>query len=408
MSIRLSTVLYRLVTASILARLLLSNWLLDGWYPYSADGGQPYHKLHPGSILALIGVVLLVLVKGGPFLLRDLWRTQRTTVAYIVAVVFVSLVSTLAHGVSGSAYLVDTFLAAGCYPILLAHISSEQARRVGLVVFATVGLNAIVAIAEYAFGSHVLPQPYSFGFFRASALMGHPLANALVAATCVFASMAMPWRPLVKFPYIALLVASLFAFGARGALLVTTIGLLVATLALPHVTTFGRKNRIILMPLSVVGVAFIATAILGVIFGSELGYTIASRMSADDSTGARLASVEVLSWFSASELLLGVDTGNLTYLLEQAGVPIVENFWVGMLLRLGAPLLLVLCASNAFLLVRYARRAQFFVPLTLVGFLAVASTNNSLATKSCALVVLVVLLSILRLPANQFGAVETP
>lgn len=394
MILRLSTVLSWLVAVSILARLLLSSWLLDSWYPYSAEGGQSYYKIHPGSIIAFLAVVLLAFVKG-PVLLRILWQTQRPAVIYMVGVVLVSLVSILFHGMAGTAYLIDTFLAAGCYPILLGFVESKKALRIATMVLVVVGINSSVAIAEYVGGFHLLPQPYVFGFFRASALFGHPLTNGLLTATCIFAGLAMPWRGQAKAGYTMLLLLSLFAFGARGALLISTIALVVAILAIPFATRVGRKNRIVMWPLTVAAVAIVGIVISGVLFGTDLGYSIASRMVADDSTGARLASIEVVSRFSSRELLLGSDPITLAYLLDLAGVPIVENFWVALLLRLGALLLLVIVAATALLLGRYARGASFYLQLTVLVFVAVASTNNSLSSKSCALALLVVLLAVL-------------
>jgi hypothetical protein len=393
MRFRLSTAIYWLVTASILCRLLLSSWLLDSWYPYSAEGGHPYYKIHPGSLLAFSGLALLAFVKGVPTLLRDLWRTQRPAVIFAASVVLVSLVSTLFHGISGAAYLVDTFLAAGCYSLLLPYVDAERLHRIATTLLAVVGANSVVAIAEYVGGFHLLPQPYSYGFFRASALFGHPLANGLLTAVCMFAALAMPWRGQVKAGYIALLLLSLFAFGARGALLVSAIALAITILAYPHVTRTGRRNRIVMLPLAIAGVALVAVAISGVLFGTEFGYTIASRMTADESTGARLASMEVVSRFSTGELMWGIDAPTLGYLLDLAGVPIVENFWVAMTLRLGVPMLVVLAGATTVLLAPYVRRSSFYLQLTLVVFFVVASTNNSLAAKSCALAVLVVLLA---------------
>ena len=396
MRFRLSTLLYWLVIGSILARLLLSSWLLDSWYPYSAEGGQPYYKIHPGSLLAFLAVAILAFVKGVPTLLRDLWQTQRATVIYMASVVLVSAVSTLFHGVSGAAYLIDTFLAAGCYPILLGFIDAGQALRIATLVLAVVGVNSGLAIAEYAGGFHLLPQPYSYGFFRASALFGHPLTNGLLTATSMFAALAVPWGVQSKAGYMAMLLLSLFAFGARGALLVSAVAVVIAILAYPHVTKAGRRNRIVMLPLAVAGCRPCGNRH----FGRALRHRVRATPSHPVWPPTTLPAPAGFDWKSSSssarsELFYGCDAPTLGYLLGSAGVPIVENFWVAMLLRLGWPLLLILGFRKRTAADPFCSGSSFYLQLQLVVFVAMASTNNSLATKSCALAVLVLLLAAL-------------
>jgi hypothetical protein len=395
MRFRLSTLLYWIVAGSILARLLLSSWLLDSWYPYSAAGGELYYKIHPGTVIAVSGFTLLVVVKGVPKILGDLWTRQRPALIYLTSVLAVSLTSIMFHGVSGTAYLVDTFLAAGIYPVILWYVEAERALRIAAMAFAVVGINAGVAIGEYVGGFHLLPQPFNYGFFRASALFGHPLTNALLTTTCMFAALVMPWRAQVKVGYLTLLMLSLFAFAARGALFVSAAAIMIAILAFPYYTRTGRRNQLLMLPLAMIGVAIVSIVLLGVLFGTEFGDAIASRMASDASTEARFASLQVVRQFSTHELLLGSDSESLAYQLDLAGVPIVENFWAAMLLSLGIPLLLIMVIATALLLTPYLRRTSFYLQLQLLVFIAVASTNNSLSAKNCSLVLLVVLLAIL-------------
>jgi hypothetical protein len=100
----------------------------------------------------------------------------------------------------------------------------------------------------------------------------------------------------------------------------------------------------------------------------------------------------VVDW---QQLLFGMSPDEIARAAEEVGIRFpseaIENFWVVLLLQVGALLLALFAVSLVLFCARLARRGGTAVGLGLFGFLIVASTSNSLATKSEVFVVVILL-----------------
>jgi len=215
-------------------------------------------------------------------------------------------------------------------------------------------------------------------------LFGHPLTNALITATAAIAVLKMPWLFITKSCVAGLMVLSLLTFGGRGSLGAWLTGLVLYFMSAPFLnitTTFNEKlGKLLALYVGLIAV----TAVLGyVIFGTEIGRPIASRLMMDDSIESRFNSLSVVNSFGHSELLWGQALGSFESSVEKSGiVTVVENFWVVLLLRSGLPVFVVFVASLFYLLYQMIKQGNWIDGIITLVFLLAASTNNSLSTKS--------------------------
>jgi hypothetical protein len=166
----------------------------------------------------------------------------------------------------------------------------------------------------------------------------------------------------------------------------------------------GKRRKLSLIVKAYSAVPVVVLIFIGLLFFTELGDSIASRLGQDSSIDTRFDSFELLSNFSLLQILWGVDSDTFTYLTKYLyKVDIVENFWVVLILRIGLPMLILLVVTLANLIYNIVRNGNWIDILASVLFLLVASTNNSLTTKSVALTIYLLMASC----TNKLNAFET-
>lgn len=387
MSFKLSSLIFWLLLLSISLRLGLSDDLLNNFYPYSLKGGHFYQKIHPGTCVTLFLFVVVFFLRDPFAFLSEQRREQFSVFQFSVMIVLLASISIVRFGFGGMAYIVDTFAFSTIYIMLMAYLSDKQQNQLVTTVFLIVIINSVIALSEFSLKYHVIKTDYAFGFFRSSALFGHPLTNSLITATTAITVLKMPWSFITKSLITGLMLLALLTFGGRGSLgaLFPGIVLYLGVAAfLKRTTTFNAKLGNLLGFYAVLIAATAAMAFL--IFETEIGRPIASRLMMDTSIQERFNSLAVVNNFGHSEILWGQGIDSLESSIEESGVvTIVENFWVVLLLRSGLPLFVVFTASFIYLLYHLIKQGSWIDGIIALVFLMAASTNNSLSTKNVSL-----------------------
>ncbi len=369
--------------------LMSDNLLVALGIPYNIPAGPLVAKLHPGTWV--IGASFLWLVTGGNPLRNLTVLAKRTPAVAVLAVAaLAALIDTIAlYGSSGSAFVIDTFLAPCMLAFVLREAESLLARRVFVLLVVIMAANAVLGLGEAITQRHLIPYmagdvPIIEDHFRATALGGHPLANAKRTAEMMCAIFVL--RPV---GWIAMLVPlfglALLAFGSRAAL-VATLGVLLAWALARTIRGMvtrgggGGHGLIVLLGLAALPVAA---------WSLDLGKRISDNFYWDTSAQSRLLVFKVFDHLDTYDLWVGIGAGSITEILDRlkgsTTLTDLENFWILLLLQFGLIFFVPLAVGLLATVYSLARAGGIPTRLAAVVFLVLASSNNSLATKTQAL-----------------------
>jgi hypothetical protein len=184
-------------------------------------------------------------------------------------------------------------------------------------------------------------------------------------------------------------VLALLSFGGRAALAVGA-----ALLAGLAASDLVRRLRAGLSYRGLTGGSALLVLMLVVLAASVslggIGERILGKIAWDDSAQVREQSLAVLHHMTTEQILFGVRPADIPVLAKRVGIEFpkeaIENFWVGLAMQVGAPLVVLFGFGLAAFLARLGRIGGRAVALGLAGFMVVASTSNSLSAKSSVLV----------------------
>ena len=257
--------------------------------------------------------------------------------------------------------------------------------------------NALLAIGEFGFGRRLVPMHagrddiIEEDYFRASALMGHPLSNALVTAALLPAVALLPWRAVWKLLGATLLGLGLLAFGSRASLAALALFALLATL--PVLWRLLRGGYGYLHITGGLLAACLGAAVLaGGVAATGLGERIFKNLTWDNSANVRLRAWEVLNHVRDAEQWFGVSIPRIDNIALRIGIDpryeAIENFWLYLLLLLGVCGFALFVLGLACLLLHLWRISAAPLRVALVVYLVLASGSNTLASKGTSLLLL--------------------
>lgn len=247
-------------------------------------------------------------------------------------------------------------------------------------------INSCMAILEYITRSHVIGWidiVYSEGFltfasysdFRAVALAGAPLTNALLTTILNIYILFSNIREKNKYILFCLGLVAVMAFNARTAIVIT-----VFSFGLYYIKKFSQFNlgkRFF----SLVGLFFIVLILIYIILNTSMGSRLFNTESFenDDSIAVRLKLFEEIGQFDFKQFLWGNTLSYVRHMMQSFGVLIIENFWICYILHLGI-IVLIIITFLYFKLARcvirgYGRYGSIVIALC---FIILASSNNSL------------------------------
>ena len=260
--------------------------------------------------------------------------------------------------------------------------------------------NSTVAIGEYLLKARLLPsitEQSGNDFFRPWALLGHPLLNATLTMALLPAITLLPWPKPARLGLAALLFTAALAFGGRSALVFGTLiyGAAVAVVLFRKTVRSGFTY----FELTGGGLAFAlgASALALVVAFTGLGERIFGNLIWDQSANVRAEVWRAFDYLRGADWWIGMAPTQIDKVALAMGLDpkfeAIENFWIYMYLQFGAigfvPFIVGLFSLIALML----KTATPAMRAAVVMFFLVASTANSLSSKSVSLT-LVALVSI--------------
>ena len=371
-------------------------------YDYKGDTGSVITHFHPATWILSLLLVIAAMRAGNPIRYFEVFGRDPLIAAALSLFLFTTAWAAIFVHTPVTPML-ETFVVPMFAFVLVAGQAETTKRNLAMLVHALLALNGCIAIVERLLGYGFVGDLYALPDFRASALLGHPLSNAMITGLYVIACASGGARDLpalLRVPAILLQIVALGVFGGRSALGVT--------MALLVVISAVQALRLLFVPLTraqilmfLIGVPVLVGAMAALYFAGLFDPLIARSLDDVGSTRARLVLPNLVSQVTWTELMFGPDQLNLRRLTLLEGTEYgIESFWIGSLLLygfLGAIPLWIGCGIYSAALLRVSRWGT--IPL-LVGFWLIASTANSIATKGLFLLFLQVMVQCLLRPLS--------
>lgn len=401
-----------LVALAIAAMCLISAMVLHNWgIAYEATDGKVLEKLHPGSWMVFLAFGLAMLGSGNPARFLDgIVRRQPGLLVFLLtfALAIWQLVFVQKAGFTP---IIDTFLMPVALTVMLGRMEERWKRRIAIFMHLFFAANALLGLYEFLTGFRLTPfvagtVPIE-GDWRSTALLGHPLANAVVTGCYVVAICARGARELPGMARVlaaGLQLAGMIAFGGRSSLVVML--LFVAVAAGRQLALFGAGARKISMPkaaLVAVALPLLCGAVAAIAQGGFFDL-LAGRFADDNgSAQARIVMLHLFEVISLPDLMFGPDQSYIHSLQQLEGIEYgLESFWLATILGYGLIVSLIFFSGIFAFVYELAKASTAGGAQVLLFFFIIASTSVSLSAKThvFGLVVAIILVLLRKPPAG--------
>jgi hypothetical protein len=309
---------------------------------------------------------------------------------FINSVIIYFLVDNLSSNIS---FIIDTLISPFLFFIYLKSSSINFQRYLPLFALKLILVNSFLAIIERIIEFNFFPINQHYGDeFRSTALLGHPLNNALITFIFLLFILIIDMRHGKKIFYLIIFLLALFCFGGRGSLLASFIGIIILYLSQFFISKneyFSKFSKLNVLVFSSILIAIFNYIFLFTSFGERL-----RSASKDDggSANVRLESINLIDISKISNFLMPLSNKSVIKLSENSGVEIIENFLIVWILRFG----LILTAILIYFLLRFLFenfiiKNIYYVFIVLSLFFGAALTNNSLASNCNAFIFIVLM-----------------
>lgn len=378
-----SRTIYKVMFFVFISSFILGGYLLEGLgVKYVSDGGSPLVKIHIYSYVLLFFVVLLTFKKGISKPLDNLKELKTAWLISSLSISIVVLYGLYRFGTSGMAYLIDTIVSALLAIYLLSQLKNEHKDKLLKLVAYLLFINSVIAILEFIVGRTFTYVNFSsFTYFRSTALLTHPLNNALITAS--LALLLLNKTKIPVFIYFTVVFVSLFAFGGRGAAGVFLVGFAIMTLPnLMHFFTTGIKMSKLKFALAQAFFLLTLIAIILILILTPVGERIISKLYIDGSAQARFDVFIILEQLSVSEWLMGASASIMNNLEFYIGINVIENYVIGWVVSFGLFGTALLLLSSFLLSIKMVLKNDIYMQVSLLILFSVSLTNNALTTKT--------------------------
>lgn len=383
--------IFRLTFAAMIALFAVSSMRLTYWdFNYESAGGSIIEKMHPGSWLAMIAAAVAAASNGywrpvvrflsrHPLLIAYL-ATWLLLLAYIILVQKLPFTP-----------IIDTFFLPLVIFFLLDSLQKSEMDVLAKAMHIFMLINSLAGLGEVITGWRI--TPYVVGTeeitvdWRATAFMGHPLANACITGTYALMLLTGGGKTLTGiFRTVAIIGAmvGMIVFGGRAAMV------FLLALSLPMMLINSLK-----------GIAFGRTSYRSAAFGALATLVVPISLAALASAGAfdkfvsrfvedrgsantRVVMFELFDEIPLRDILLGPHPDVLATLRTIEGLDYgVESFWIATILAYGMLISLIFFIGLLCYCIELVRFTNLTTILPLLYFFGVASTSVSLSAKSC-------------------------
>jgi hypothetical protein len=376
-------------------RIILSAPLLNVLgIDYGSEDVSLFGKIHPGNYFIFASFLILIFSEMNPLehCIR-IARQQTASFAFFTIYVLV-IIGWIMHGPKGVGLILDVHIVAPIMAIVFSYAPKSFCRTIVYLFGAIAVLNSVVGLLEaamhvriFTFNSdwEVLKQDY----FRASAFLGHPLANAVFTVVSLFVILSLRIPLALKSVIFLIMLSSLAAFGSRSALGLGIIGLVF--LGMMKVKRHIADNSPTVLQLllgagAILVVPVACAALLYVLLHSSVGERLLAYSSLnDESADVRLVVFRVFDHMSFSDIVFGIDGDRILDIAKQAGLQNpnsdIESPWILMFMFLGAIMFALWFCGWAVFVWRLMTGAPLAVKIAVIEYFAIATTSNSFGRK---------------------------
>lgn len=408
-----------LLLLAVIALMTLSDYALEFFgIPYISLGGSIVTKIHPATYLIVAALALAVIANPNPVVYTfDLLARCLGSTCLLVACLLMWVFISRYKPDYAASFLIDTLIAAALLFFLFADAGERTRLIIARVVHVIMAANCLLSIFEGISGWRLFPfvvggveQTWEY---RATALLGHPLAGALI--TGVYAVILLTVRDVRglserwRGPIVLLCLAAMPFIGSR-----TSFAVVFATAAVVAGLGFLRFLRgnpvnvhklLVVMTLVPLGIAVLATLFQMGLFDNFIERFMNDKGSAE----SRVRLFDLFDDFTLQDFLVGQTLGTLDTNVRLNGLTQgIENSWVGHLVRYGIVTSAVLWFGVAAWFADMLRAAGrgAILPLTFV-FLVISTTTGISAKISMLTIPAVLILALVaRGPEEKMLAVE--
>lgn len=360
------------VAVVVVLRMTIGGNLLNRFVGYTTGTGNVLGRLHPGTYLLIIPVLL--------YLLRGRVRFFPAVDGAIIALLVATGVALSNGGLNAASVLVDTLLAAVLIARLVMGGSEASRTRLLRLMVAVLLINLPIIMAEKAMGVALIPRDRVEQFFRPPGLLDHPLTAGWTCCFVMWSVLTVEERRETAVFVNLLLLLEVALCSVRLPLLLAGLLFSLTLLSLGRRTVGGRLASggavLALLPALVLGAASLGLLDRFIDLGFYDNVSAASRLGA----------WSLLSYVNNDVLWHGMDNQSLAALLKTNRIEIVENSFVIFVLLCGVvPAVLAHLAVLSATAPAWMRSLSFLVVLP-----AMLLASISLSTKSAVVIVALV------------------
>jgi len=386
-----------LTWATMLSMFFLSHLMLEELgIPYETTGGSSLTKIHPSTYFSLLAGVAFFILRGPVVFTDEIIKRHKGWVLLAITwlMLFVYIVVFQGKPLTST---IDTFLLPMVLFLVLPRLKEGWLYQFAIFVHLAMALNALVGVAEFV-GQFRLTPIVAEGIeltsdWRSSALMGHPLVNALVTGTYAVGLMLGGGRDLpswARLPALALQSFAMLVFGGRmamallaafGALWVAWHGLQV--LGGRRISMNAAAAFAFVVPLVVIGFSLLVA-------DGFFDKFLLRFVEDEGSAASRLRMFDLLSQLSWEEIFTGPDPVYVMQLQRLNGIAFgIESFWVGFIAYYGLLISIPFLIGMIAFWIDLGRAATWQGWWTILFFVIVCSTSASLSGKTTVIGMLV-------------------
>ena len=374
--------LFVLIGIAILA-FIGGDYVLDVFgYHHRDFTAASIFRVHPLFYVAVLLILYYFFTDKIKFV--DVLATMRNELIYIFICLSIITYCQLTENLNPIAFFLDALLLPALISILLKITNIHVLYSFRKWVYGFFFLNAGIAIIEKITGIFIIPHNSEvfFDFFRSSALLGHPLNNALIMSVLTILLFLATKNNWLKLSVLIFGMLSIFCFGARGALVGVFLGITInITLNALGFTKYKEDRNV------ANGIAYLITfaaIIFSVISFTSLGDRIVALAKVDDSAEARVDSFNVMDQVNLEDLIwTGITTNQVDNIQYLSGVEIIENFYIIWILRFGVAISIIIMVGLIYFLFNMMKSVGLDIKLPILfTLIVVASSNNSLSTST--------------------------
>lgn len=321
------------------------------------------------TTVAYIPMIILIIIE----IIRHNFRIDKICIAIILwGILGLLLKSSIDQGDVLKRYL-TFFIIPFLFIGYLDRITSKERKVIQKILFIFIFTEFSLALYErltlsivFNYDSYQAMKEGTTWTFRASALLGHPLGNAMAISTINIFILCSNLSSKIKITSFILVIISLFCFNERGNIIISFICSL-PMLFLQYKSESSKnklKIRNIALPLLGVIIYILSTTDLG-------GRLFNVDHSEDASILARLEALESFSHLNQQDLFLG-NPNNYNNLVDKMGLAGIENgvitilIYHGLIIGIPALILLILFQNNK-LNASYPTLSKILILITFYG-----------------------------------------